>query len=138
MKPAARRHRIGSRQETSRVISPTTVTGPTAPTRTPHPRTAPASSASTESRAAREWTPEELEILDRVPGRIPRRNTLTPEQVKQIRERVDSLSVPWTLSELAREFGVSEVNIGRIARRRRWGERAYEPGNKPYWREKPS
>lgn len=88
--------------------------------------------SSTSSRA---WTPEELAIIESIPRRWPRTPRLTPEQVKEIRRRVDSLTVPWTLAELAAEFKVSKRTIAKIARRQDWPDHAFEPDGKPWWRE---
>ena len=83
----------------------------------------------------REWTNDELALIEAKPAHWVRTHKLTPEQVKAIRLRVDSLTVPWTLAELAAEYGVEVERIARIARRHEWSERAYEPGGRRYWRE---
>jgi DNA-directed RNA polymerase sigma subunit (sigma70/sigma32) len=80
------------------------------------------------------WTPEELAIIESIPRRWTRRSTLTAEQVKAIRRRVDSLTVPWTLAELAQEYGVSKKAISEIARRQSWNDPAYEPDGVRWWR----
>lgn len=81
-----------------------------------------------------EWTAEELEHIQSTPRKWARKRKLTDEQVKEIRRRVDSLSVPWTIEGLAQEFGVTPSQISYIARRKRWSERTHEPENRPYWR----
>lgn len=81
------------------------------------------------------WTPEQLAIIESVPRRWARTPKLTVEQVKEIRRRVDSLTVPWTLEGLAKEYKVGKRTISRIARRQTWPDRAYEPDGKPWWRE---
>lgn len=48
---------------------------------------------------------------------------------------MDSLTVPWTLAELAAEFKVSKRTIAKIARRQDWPDHAFEPDGKPWWRE---
>jgi hypothetical protein len=83
----------------------------------------------------RGWTEEELKIIESVPRRWPRKPKLTPEQVKEIRRRVDSLTVPWTLKELAEQYGVTRRTIAKIARRQDWPDRAFEPDGRPWWRE---
>lgn len=83
----------------------------------------------------RAWTPEELAIIESVPRRWPRTPKLTPDQVREIRHRVDSLSVPWTRAGLAAEYKVSKKTITKIARRQDWPDRAFEPGHRPWWRE---
>jgi hypothetical protein len=83
----------------------------------------------------RKWTPEELAAIESVPRHKPRTPKLTPEQVKEIRRRVDSLTTPWTLAGLAAEYKVSKKQISRIARRRHWPDRVFEPDGKPWWRE---
>lgn len=82
-----------------------------------------------------QWSPEERALIDATPAKWARRPKLTPDQVKAIRARVDSLTVPWTLQELAAHFGVTPGQIAKIARRQKWPERAFEPDNAPYWRE---
>jgi len=84
----------------------------------------------------RDWTPDELEAIRSVANHWPRTAKLTPEQVKLIRERVDSLTMPWTVAELAREFGVTGEQIINIARRVGWSERTYEPDGKKWWKER--
>ena len=73
-------------------------------------------------------------MIDATPSKWVRVSKLTLDQVRDIRRRVDSLTVPWTLAGLAEEFGVSTTQISAIARRRVWAERAWEPENQPYWR----
>lgn len=75
------------------------------------------------------------EILRRVPAKKPRGNQarLTPEQVVEIRRRVDSLTTPWSLRQLAHDFGVSVRIIVAVARRRFWDDPAYEPDNREWW-----
>lgn len=75
----------------------------------------------------RKWTKDELAALADVPVSWPRQAKLTPELVKAIRERTDSLSQPWTLQELAYQFGVDEVTVAQIARRQSWDDPVYEP-----------
>lgn len=74
-------------------------------------------------------------ILRRVPAHKPRGNKvkLTPEQVVEIRRRVDSLTVPWTLRQIAHDFGVSVKIIVRAARRQQWDDPAYEPDQREWW-----
>lgn len=81
----------------------------------------------------RQWTPDELALIDSTPATWPRKAKIDVETVKAIRRKVDSLSIPWTLAELAAEFGLNEDQISLIARRLRWRERAHEPGT--YWRD---
>lgn len=76
---------------------------------------------------SRDWEPDEQAVLDQTPHSWPRTSKLTPELVRAIRQRVDSLSVPWTLQELAYAFGVSEQQIADIARREAWDGKLYEP-----------
>lgn len=75
----------------------------------------------------RDWSPEEFALIEQTPRAWPRSAKLTVEQVKAIRLRVDSLTHPWTLQELANEFGVDPQEIALIARREQWNDRAYEP-----------
>ncbi len=81
----------------------------------------------------RDWTPEELALIRSIPDKWARQSKLTPEQVKDIRRRVDSLTVPWTLAELSEQYGVQAKQIARIARRQRWNEPANEPDNARWW-----
>jgi hypothetical protein len=92
----------------------------------------------TESRSplGRDWRPDEREHIESTPGKWARTAKLTPEAIREIRRRTDSLSIPWTLEELARDYGVSKVEIAKIARRQRWTERVHEPEGRPYWRER--
>jgi len=85
---------------------------------------------------SRDWTDEERALIDATPHKWARTPKLTPDQVKAIRQRVDSLTVPWTLEELANEYGVTKGTIAKIARRHDWPERAFEPGNAQYWRDR--
>lgn len=84
---------------------------------------------------SRKWTEDELRIIESIPRRWPRTPKLTPDQVKAIRLRVDSLTQSWTLAGLAEEFKVSKRTIAKIARRQDWPDRAFEPDGKPWWRE---
>lgn len=94
-------------------------------------------SASEGVRNGRDWTPAEQQVIDSTVGHPPRKHKLTREQVKEIRRRTDSLTVPFTVRELALEYGVSDEAIANIARRTHdgWAERANEPEN--YWRGRP-
>jgi hypothetical protein len=83
----------------------------------------------------REWTPEELAIINRTEPSWPRNRKLTDQQITEIRQRTDSLSVPWTPEELADEYDVHPGQIVRIARRKRWNHRNHEPGGE-WWLER--
>lgn len=91
-----------------------------------------ASSAASPS-VPRDWTPEELAIIRTIPKNHTNPGKLTPEQVIDIRRRVDSLSVPWTLRDIARDYDISIREVVHIARRKRWGDRAFEPDNAEWW-----
>lgn len=80
-----------------------------------------------------EWTPEELAIIRTTPAKWARKSKLTPEQVIEIRRRVDSISVPWSLRDIARDYGLTVAQVVNIARRRDWAELAHEPDNAPWW-----
>ena len=86
----------------------------------------------------RSWTPEERDVIDAMPRQRMSETRfltkLTREQVLLLKERLDSLTMPWTLDELAREFGVSAAAIWNVAKRRRWADRYYEPY--PYWKQR--
>jgi len=72
-------------------------------------------------------------VLRRTPRRRTPRSKLTPEQVIEIRRRIDSLSVPWSIRQLAEEYDVGVLEMTRIARRQHWDEPAYEPDNREWW-----
>lgn len=76
---------------------------------------------------SRDWTDDELAVINTTTRSWVRRSKLSPELVKRIKERVDSLSQPWTVAELAAEFGVSKTDIAQIARRQAWDDPVYEP-----------
>ena len=79
------------------------------------------------------FTDADRRIMARVPRARGRKAKLTAEQVIDIRRRMDSLTVPWSIRQLAAEYGVSVQLIMRVARRKRWDEPAFEPDQAPWW-----
>lgn len=74
-------------------------------------------------------------VMRRVPVKKPRgaKAKLTPEQVVEIRRRMDSLTTPWSIRQLAHDFGVSVKIVLRAARRQQWDDPAYEPDQREWW-----
>lgn len=72
-------------------------------------------------------------IMRRIPRKWPRRSTLSVEQVIELRRRIDSLTTPWTLRDLAYEYGISVRQVIKIARRKDWDDPAFEPDQKEWW-----
>jgi hypothetical protein len=48
---------------------------------------------------------------------------------------VDSITTPWTLRDIARDFGLTGHEVILIARRQRWRDPAYEPDGE-WWKER--
>jgi hypothetical protein len=88
------------------------------------------------SALSRDWTEAELALIERTPSRWARKRKLSDDAIKEIRRRVDSLSFPWTLNELAEQYGVTPAQISNIARRKDWPERVWEPDGQRFWRER--
>jgi hypothetical protein len=86
------------------------------------------------SRLPRDWTPRERELIEQTQGRLPHTRKLTDDQIKEIRRRVDSMTVPWTTAELAEQYNVTPEAIRLIAKRERWTERTHEPDGQQWWK----
>ena len=99
----------------------------------PHPRSRCSNRTTPTPRDG--WTDAERALIDQTPKRLHHRRKLTDDQIIELRRRVDSLTVPWTIDDLVRDFGISREQARRVARRESWPDRKWEPEG-VWWREK--